>query len=197
MVFESFSPVAPMPESTVQTFGPRVPPEIVQAWRGHGIGFVGDGYFRLVDPARAQAMLGGLSPAGGVGAVLFTTAMADLIVYANGMFLVVKARLGQIHPTSVSFEQVVALMADTPGQRDAVWDWQPYPSVRDRLGVPAFEDCFMHVPLLAAGGRGDPTTMQTGNLWVHYALMLQIGGPPKITHMLALPREWRSPAPAA
>ena len=61
--------------------------------------------------------------------------------------------------------------------------------MRDRLGVPDFEDYFMHVPLLALGGRGDPAHMQVGPVWMHISLMLGLIGVPKFTHMLPLPTQ--------
>lgn len=186
-MFAEFTKVAPIGEASLVRFGPLVPSEVVDVWRKHGTGFVGDGYFRLVDPGRAQAMLGQASPLPEDAVILFTTAMADLIGWWHGMFLVAKTRLGEIHATSEPFDTLVALMADLPGQRDIVWDWQPYPAAQTRLGVPSFEDCFMHIPLLLVGGRPDPDQMQTGGLWPHIMLMTAMTGPPKFTHMLPLP----------
>ncbi len=189
-MFASFATIAAMPPATIDTYGPLVPPEVVQSWQQHGIGFVGDdGYFRQVDPARAASMLNGTSllPEGAV--VLFTTAMADLIVWWNQMFLAIKLRLGEIHATSIPFTQLTNLMGNNLDDRDVIWDWQPYPQAAARLGSPSFEDCFMHVPLLALGGRRDPNQMQPGSLWIHLAMMRQLSGPPTFTHMLPLPTE--------
>ena len=183
-MFDSFVPVAPMPEESFARFGSRVPQEFVQAWRDHGTGFIGDGYFRLVDPGRAVAMLGTAGPFPQDWVVLLATAMADLVAWRDGLFMVAKTRLGQIHASSQSAAAVLELLADKPGYRDVIWDHQPYPAARDRLGVPAFEECFMHVPLLGMGGRGDPGQMQLGGLWPHIALMTQLTGDPQLTRML-------------
>jgi len=189
MAFASFTSVTPIPPSTFTRLGPRVPDGVAQAWHDHGTGLVGDGYFRLVDPARAEAMLGTASPLPSDAIILFTTAMADRIAWWNTMFLVAKCRLGEIHATSESFDQLIALMDDQPGYRDVIWDHQPYPQARDRLGVPDFEDCLMHVPLLKMGGRGDADHMHTGSLWTHVGLMTQLTGKPVFTHMLPLPTQ--------
>ena len=189
MVFESFTPVAAVPQTVVDQYGPLVPPGVVQAWQTHGTGFVADGYFRFVDPARARQMLGTAGPLPGEAVVLFTTALADLVAWYRGMFLVAKCRLGQIHAAEVEFERLVSLMAPDPSDRDVVWQWQPYPQAQARLGTPGFEDCLMHVPMLGLGGRGEPEQMQTGSLWVHVDLMTQMTGPPRFTHMLPLPTE--------
>lgn len=187
MAFEKFVAVAPISEKTISAYAGQVPEPVAHAWRDHGAGFVGDGYFRFIDPARGAAMLGEHSPLPPEAVILFTTALADVVAWWNGMFLVAKTRLGEIHATSVPFERLVTLLEDVPGQRDAVWDWQPYPTAVARLGVPGFEECFMHVPLLGMGGRGEPERMETGSLWLHIGIMVQFTGKPRFTHMLALP----------
>jgi len=189
MKFESFTQVASIQESTVSRYADRVPVPVVQAWREYGAGLVGDGYFRFVDPDRSQAMLGGASPVPTDAVVLFTTAMADVVAWWNQMFLVAKTRLGEIHATAEPFETLVSLMDDELEHRDVIWDWQPYPEARDRLGFPDFEDCFMHVPLLGLGGRGAAAQMQVGSVWMHIGLMVGLTGPPQFTHMLPLPAQ--------
>jgi len=116
-----------MPRETIDRYAGTVPPAVIAAWRDHGVGFVGDGYFRMVDPARAAAMLGRtwLYPG---AAILFTTAMADLIAYGAGQFVVVKYRLGEVQPTSVPFERLVTLMRDDPADQEGIWQWSPYPA---------------------------------------------------------------------
>ena len=188
-MFETFQSVGVIPEESISQFESAVPAEFVQAWREHGTGYIGDGYFRLVDPVRAADMLGstGLLPPGSV--VLMVTALADIIAWSGGVFLVVKSRLGEIQVATQPAPKLIGLLDDKPGYRDKTWDWQPYPAVRDRLGVPGYEDCFMHVPLLMMGGRGDPDKMQVGSLWMHIALMTQMTGQPQLTGMLPVPDE--------
>jgi hypothetical protein len=48
----------------------------------------------------------------------------------------------------------------------------------------------MHVPMLGMGGRGDASHMQVGGVWPHIAMMVQLTGKPKFTHMLPLPSDW-------
>jgi len=195
VAFAQFHPIGPIPPTTFARYEQLVPPAVADSWRQYGAGFVDDGYFRQVDPARAAAMVGNVNPVLYNSVILFTTAMADLIVYWDDFFLVIKLRLGEIHPTKITFDKLVQLMQDVPtdeygpGYRDAIWDQQPYPAVRSRLGVPAFEDCFMHVPLLKMGGRGDPAQMQIGSVWTHIALMYQLTGAPQISHNLPKPTE--------
>ncbi|WP_350349144.1 T6SS immunity protein Tdi1 domain-containing protein [Agromyces sp. G08B096] len=182
--FRSFDPVAPISDETIQAFSARVPAEVADFWRTHGAGFVGDGYFRLVDPARAAAMLEGVFglPEGAV--VLFTTALGDLVVHANGFYLVIKSRWGAIDVVDgASVDDLVALIED-PAQREVAWEWQPYPAARDRDGVPGFEQCYGFVPLLALGGSPDPANLQLGGLYEHLAVIAQLAGQPQVRRHL-------------
>lgn len=43
-IFEQFQTVAPMPDSTIARYLAELPAEIIDMWREHGIGFVGDGF---------------------------------------------------------------------------------------------------------------------------------------------------------
>jgi hypothetical protein len=183
-----FTPVAPISQAAFDTYGNLVPPGVAEAWHNHGTGFLGDGYFRLVDPVRARQMLvKGSLPSEAV--VLFVSAMADVIARYKKMFLVAKFRLGEIHATSVEFERLVQLMTDKK-HRDEIWNWQPYPQTQARLGTPEFEECFMHVPLLGLGGRGESARMKAGSVWIHIELMVKMTGRPRVTHMLPLPTEY-------
>lgn len=188
VLFESFTPVTAISAESYQQYSTQVPAAVVQAWRDHGAGFIDDGYFRFVDPVRAQGMLGDDNPLPADAVILFATAMGDLIGWRNGMFLVAKSRLGEIHATDIPFAQLVALMADVAQHREEIWDWSPYREARNRLGTPGFEECLMHVPMLSLGGRGDANQMQVGSLWIHLAMMSKLAGKPRFTHMLSTPQ---------
>ena len=83
--FRSFDPVAPIGETTIAEFEGRVPAEVAALWRSGGAGLVGDGFFRLVDPARAAALLDGVLALPEGSTVLFTTALGDLVAHVNGI----------------------------------------------------------------------------------------------------------------
>lgn len=186
-IFDSFQQVAPIPAETIEQFAGRAPAEAVEAWRTSGAGFVGDdGYVRLVDPARAAEMLDGVIGLPDGAVVLFATALGDLVLHVNGVYLVVKARWGAIDVIQgASFAQVAASLAD-PAQRDHVWEWQPYPDAAERDGVPAFEQCFGFVPLLALGGPATADHLQLSGLYEHLAVIAQLAGPPQVRSLLSI-----------
>lgn len=178
--FRSFDPVAPISDETIAAFAGQVPAEVAELWRTQGAGFVGDGYFRFVDPARAAEMLAGVFALPEGATVLFTTALGDLVVHVNGLYLVYKSRWGAIDLIEgASVDELVALVED-PAQREVAWEWQPYPVARDRDGVPGFEQCFGFVPLLALGGAPDPANLQLSGLYEHLAVIAQLAGQPQV-----------------
>jgi hypothetical protein len=183
--FRSFDLVAPIAEETIARFAGQVPAEVVELWRAQGAGIVGDdGFFRVVDPARAASMLEGVFGLPDGSTVLLTTALGDVIFHANGLYLVVKSRFGAIDIVEGrSFDELVELIED-PAQRDVAWQWQPYPAARERHGVPAFEECFGFVPLLALGGPNDPSHLELSGLYEHLAVIAQFAGQPQVRRPL-------------
>jgi hypothetical protein len=186
----NFARSAPISEETIARFAGQVPAEVVDLWRDLGAGIVGDdGYFRVVDPSRAASMLEGVIALPDGSTVLFATALGDLVVHVNGLYLVVKSRFGAIDLIEGrSFDELIALIEDSR-QRDVAWEWQPYPAARDRDGVPAFEQCFGFVPLLALGGPNDAEHLQVGGLYEHLAVIAQLAGQPAVRRPLAFAPE--------
>lgn len=183
----SFQQVSPIAADTIARFAERAPAGAVEAWGVSGAGFLGDdGYVRFVDPGRAAEMLEGVIgvPEGAV--VLFVTGLGDLVVHANGVYLVVKSRWGAIDVIQgASFDQVVASLVE-PADRDRVWEWEPYPEAVAREGVPAFEQCFGFAPLLALGGSSSADHLQMMGVWEHLAVIAQLVGPPQVRRLLEL-----------
>lgn len=182
--FRSFDPVAPISDATIAEYEPFVPGEVARLWRSIGAGMVGDdGYFRFVDPARAAETVAGAVALPEGATVLFTTALGDFVMHAGGRYFVVKSRFGAIDVIDgASFDDVVAFVED-PAQREAAWEWQPYPEARERSGVPGFEECF-------------DDAMQTVWLGEYLALAVQQAGTPKVRHRLQVPAASRPDAAA-
>lgn len=176
-MFAQFLQVAPVGEETLARWAPRVPEPVAQVWREQGCGLVGDGFVRVVDPDRAMMMLGGIGlPEGAVP--VFTTALADLLLWVEPVFAVARFRFGVIDIVGVDAAQLIADL-----QHDAFLDQTlaraPYAEGVARLGVPGIDECFGFVPLLALGGRGDAASLDRCGLWEHLALVSQLAGPPR------------------
>lgn len=192
--FAQFTTVAPIDQATIERYAASVPQEVVDAWREHGAGFVGDGYFRFVDPARAEQMLAGIGlPEGAV--VLFTTALGDVVAWSKDLVLVLKFRWGVIDVArDLPFQRLADLVSD-PAAREVSWEWQPYPEKVARDGVPDFEQCYGFVPLLALGGPPSADNLQASGLYEHIAVIAQLAGLPQLRGFLRLPDAGGAPIP--
>lgn len=175
--FTQFTTVRPIDDATIDRHAGRVPEPVLTAWREHGTGLVGDGYVRLLDPDHASEMLDGVigMPDGTVP--VLATALADLVLWIEPMFHVVRFRWGVIEVLHVD---AALMFADV--QRDEVLDdvleRPPYTAAVPRLGVPGIDECFGYVPLLGLGGSEDPAHLDRGGLWEHLAVITQLVGLP-------------------
>jgi hypothetical protein len=179
-MIEGFTPAAPIPEDVIERYAPHVPAGVVEMWRENGTGWLADGFFRIVDPAYAEKMLEGVYPFPRPAVVLFTTALADLVVWNNGAFYLVKWRWGilDVLPREGDITQVLEWMRD-PVLRQDYFEWEPYLEAARRDGVPGLDDCFGFVPLLALGGPNTADHLERMQLWVHIAIILQFAGTPR------------------
>ncbi len=158
-------------------WGSRVPDPVARVWGGQGAGLVGDGFVRVVDPDRAMMMLGGVGLPAGVVPV-FTTALADLVLWMEPVFAVARFRFGVIDILGFDADRLIADLQDE-AFLDDVLVRAPYGEGVARLGVPGVDECFGFVPLLALGGRGDAASLDRCGLWEHLALICQLAGPPR------------------
>jgi hypothetical protein len=175
-VFGKVSQLQPIAAETIARHERAVPSDLAAFWREHGAGLLGDGFVRVVDPDRAISMLGGVgfnTPA----VPVFTTALADVIVYIEPAFHLIQFRFGVID--FLAFDSP-KLFADLQEEAflDLILSRQPYPAGVQRLGVPGLDECFGFVPLLALGGKEDAAYLDRGGLWEHIAVITQFAGPP-------------------
>ncbi|WP_433016782.1 T6SS immunity protein Tdi1 domain-containing protein [Kribbella sp. CA-294648] len=188
--FRQFLTVSPIEQPTIDQYAGQVSAEIADMWRTHGAGFVGDGFFRAVDPARAAQMLQGVVGFPEKSTVLFTTGLGDVVFHTNGAFLMIKFRYGVIDlvPTGTSFGELAA-MIERPENRGPVFEWDPYPEVVASRpeGMPAFEQCYGYVPILAMGGRPAAENLQLSGLYEHIAVIARMAGMPQLRGFLPAP----------
>lgn len=187
-MIDDFTPAAPIEAAVIERFAPIAPAGAVEMWREHGTGWFSQGFFRIVDPAHAEEMLEGVYRLPPDSVVLFTTALADLVMWSDGFFYLLKWRWGvlEILPREGSLETVLEWMHD-PELLEKYFSWLPYPEAAARDGVPALEECFGYVPLLALGGPSTADRLQRMGLWEHIAIILQLAGKPRIGGEFAPP----------
>nr|NLD40565.1 DUF1851 domain-containing protein [Actinomycetales bacterium] len=165
--FSEFHGIAPISDEVIARFADRVPTEIVALWRELGAGLIGDGFLRIPDPAEASSWLPLIvdDPEGAVP--VFTSALADIVVWQDGYFHNVCTRLDVAFPLSFSKPAHVVRFLEDPGLLERDFRWANYLPAVERLGVPELGECLYYAPLLSLGGPEVPDTLQRGGFAAH------------------------------
>lgn len=177
-IFEQFQTVAPMPDSTIARYLAELPAEIIDMWREHGIGFVGDGFLRVIDPVKFIDDDGVYLRS---GVPIFVTALCDTIMYIPEAlsFTAMKLRWGVMDivslPTTPLADALVAF--GDPEYQFNVLESRHFREAAQRLGVPSFENGFNYVPMLALGGPHTSANLNEGLAVVSQALLVQAQSP--------------------
>ena len=157
-----------------------IPSEVINVWEQYGFGTFRDGYLKIVNPNEYADVLAGTyeltstsAPAPPV--VLFATAMGDLLIWEDGFLTRVDYRHGQTQIVADNFKLFFQDLTDEEYLNDML-GWEPYLAARERLGEPAFDECFGYVPLLALGGPETVEHLEKVKLREHIALIGQFTG---------------------
>ena len=158
----------------------QLPPEVLSVWEHYGFGSFCDGYLKVVNPDDYAKLLADTyqltsSPVAPPALVLFATAMGDLLIWEDGYLSIIDYRHGL---TDVISNGTDFFFSDLAESNMLVKDlqWEPYPAARERLGEPAYDECFGYVPLLALGGPETVNHLQKVKLREHIALIAEFTG---------------------
>jgi hypothetical protein len=97
--------------------------------------------------------------------------MGDLLIWEIGYLALVDYRHGQTRIVAKNFTLLFRNLADGGETLSEEFRWEPYLAARERLGEPAFDECFGYVPLLALGGPETADHLEKVKLREHIALI--------------------------
>ena len=178
--FPSYSIVEKPTDELLARYRERVPLELLEGWEQYGFGTFRDGYLKVVNPDDYADLLTDTyqltsTPASAPPVVLFATAMGDLLIWEDDFLTQVDYRHGDTRIVGQNLNLFFKNHADDFNPRERLL-WEPYPAARERLGEPAFDECFGYVPLLALGGLETVDHLQKVKLREHIALIGQVTG---------------------
>jgi hypothetical protein len=163
--------------SLLSDYAAIVPNELMTFWQSHGFGSYMNGFLKIIDPKEYEIFMREtydvfLEPATVFGA----TAFADLLIWEGDCVKQINYRTGS---TKIHGDSIAAFF----NLRLARWDIvelsmqakQFRPAV-ERLGEPAFDECFAYVPALALGGSEKVENIQKVKLREHLSILSQIVG---------------------
>ncbi len=167
----------------IEEYQNMLPKEIISIWRDYGFGNFMDGYLRLIDPAQFQEFTDNyIENIGFNYTPIAVSAFGDLFVWkkkGEGFMEFYDFRHSVFETISTS--RGLDLLFDVKFIDDSyIWDKlnaSVYHEAKAKLGVPAYDQCYGYVPLLALGGSESVDNIQIVNLQVHMDLMAQVSGP--------------------
>jgi hypothetical protein len=158
----------------------QLPPEVLGVWEQYGFGSFCAGYLKVVNPEDYAELLANTcqlidSPVPSSALVLFATGMGDLLIWEDGFLSIINYRHGL---TDILSKGTHFFFGDLAESNILVEDlqWEPYPAACERLGEPAYDECFGYVPLLALGGPETVEQLRKVKLREHIALIAEFTG---------------------
>ena len=155
----------------------RFPAEILKFWTEFGFGTYMNGYLKMVDPSLFQDFMKSsyavfLEPA----TVFAATAFADLLIWEGDCVKQINYRTGESRVASGNFSVFMNLrLSKWVNVDQSMRGGQFLPAV-ERLGEPAFDECFAYVPALALGGSEKVENIQKVKLREHLMILSQLVG---------------------
>jgi hypothetical protein len=169
----------PAPE-LIARYRDQIPPELLAVWEQYGFGSFCKGYLKIVNLDDYTDLLADTYqlvslPSATPAIVLFATAMGDLLVLERGYLVLIFYRYGNTDTVGKTVKLFFRAIAEDSYLID-ILRWEPYLAACERLGEPAFDECFGYVPLLALGGPETAEHLEKVKLREHIALISQFTG---------------------
>lgn len=179
--WQTFVAVGQISEYTRTTLLPHLP-EPIRELLAHGVGYLGDGMMRTVDPAtiaRATSALAAPIHASHSFPIL-TSAFGDVLTHWQSRLYLINSRIGRyIGLGRVSrLPQVLDALTD-PDQREFLLGASPWAEAVAAFGVPTPGECFAYTPPLAVLPRaeGELTGVARAPLAAHLEFLGAFYGP--------------------
>jgi hypothetical protein len=178
--FPAYTVVEKPTSKVVARYRDQVPADLLELWEQYGFGTFCDSYLKVVNPddyaellADTYQLTSTVAPA--LPLVLFTTAMGDLLVWELDCLSLLDYRHGSTNVVAQNFKVFFRNLTYDSFLNNTL-RWEPYPAARERLGEPAFDECFGYVPALALGGPETADHLQKVKLREHIYLLSQLTG---------------------
>ncbi|MBC1564301.1 T6SS immunity protein Tdi1 domain-containing protein [Listeria booriae] len=174
-VLEGFKLVEKVSEEILGEYRAKLPEEMINFWTKYGFGTFMEGYFKSVNPIEYKDILEDTSERYTDGIVLFTTGMGDLIIWSDGYVRMLNYRYGIVKTIMSKFKFFFQSLESEKFKNDYLM-WNPYQEAVKKLGVPAYDECFGYVPILALGGSEKVENLQKVKLKEHILLISALAG---------------------
>lgn len=176
--FPDYSIVESPTKELIAQYQGKLPDELLQLWQSHGLGVYMNGYIRLVNPNDFMEFVNESVNLYVEGTIpIATTAFGDIVLWEKDRVKLVLYRYG--------ISEVVAsdeldfwmdfLLPDSDYRKEEMKD-SLYAEAKDKLGEPAFDECFGYVPALVLGGSEKVENLQRLKMAEHLMIVSEFTG---------------------
>ena len=183
-MFEKFLQYHPVYQITerpttkqVGEFEHKVPQELVQFWKEFGFGNFMNGYLKMVDPSSfGDFMRSSYTPSFEPTTVFAVTAFGDILIWEGEFVNQINYRRGTEKTHGTKIQNLFNIFLGKWDTVEKAFDAKNYLAAVERLGEPAFDECFAYVPALALGGSEKVENIQKVKLREHLLILSQLVG---------------------
>lgn len=161
----------------VQRYSKLLPIELLDIWQKFGWGIYMDGFLRIVNPEELNDFIEANVEVATPSIPFAVTAFGDVLLWLNdGYVECINFRKGYrdivesgmnlfLNDTLLDFDYTMKELRA-----------EQYVEAKKTLGIPAYDQCYGYVPLLALGGSERVANLQIVALQTHLELMAQVVG---------------------
>ncbi len=171
---KDFQKTGTLPSDFIDSFREMLPEEMIYVWEEYGLGFFGNGYFRVIDPRAFADPLEEIFFAGKECVPLMVTALGDVLVWDDDAvcYELIFCRYGIY---KLFEEDIFRQLLDKEFVNN-FFELVNYAEAVKLYGVPDFDECFGYVPLLALGGGETADHLKRCKVREHIYLISQMAG---------------------
>ena len=164
-----------IPDEVIAKYEGKIPGQFVEIWKDCGLGTFMQGYFKVINPddyvefVRESYFEKNCIP-------LLITALGDIIVWERNEFIyILLYRYNDFDGIAKGCKYFFDDLEDKKFIEDCIKP-KNFKEALQRLGKPAYDECYGYVPLLSLGGAEKPENLQKVKLREHLDLMYQAQG---------------------
>ena len=164
-----------VPGEVIAKYEGKIPGQFVEIWKDCGLGTFMQGYFKVINPddyvefVRESYFEKNCIP-------LLITALGDIIVWERNEFIyILLYRYNDFDGIAKGCKYFFDDLEDKEFIEDCIKP-KNFKEALQRLGRPAYDECYGYVPLLSLGGAEKPENLQKVKLREHLDLMYQAQG---------------------
>jgi len=162
---------------TIKKYKKKLPSDVIDFWREYGLGTFLGGYLKSVNPDDFEDVLKGSVIDDFRGAVvLFTTGLADLIIWDRNQIRICNYRYSRIDTLIQDLSLFFKYLEEEFFHSKALFTY-PYQEAIQKYGELEYDEAFGYVPMLVLGGTESVNNLDKVKIKEHIMIFSALAAP--------------------